>query len=420
MTLPNLILDKKALYAEFEVSLKHGFLPEEDPATCLSPSTPGWLHEYGVVASKLPALLLVGNHVTRDHIKKLPDVDENQLAVLKDLSDSEKEYLMLVLTMLTQAYVWGGGQCDDVNTTIPSTIAKPMVKLAELLDRKPILSHASLVLRNWKRIDTSRPLAEDNMATIHQFLGSSDEAWFYLDTVELERRGAAAVSNAVDAYIALRGRDYTAAVDSLRRAGDSIAHFTESMHAMRRHCDPYIFYLRVRPYVAGWKNNDLVPNGVVYEGCFNDEPQFIAGGSAAQSSLLQSLDAILSIPHKDQSGAFIHEMREHMPVKHRRFIESLGSLKPTMREMIDVSDHEGPASDGSSGSDEHLPGSLADTYNYCLEQLQVFRSVHIQFVTQYILQQKNKTIVPQGVGTGGTNPVVFLKDVRDAVVAKRF
>jgi hypothetical protein len=31
-------------------------------------------------------------------------------------------------------------------------------------------------------------------------------------------------------------------------------------------CDPYIFYLRVRPFVAGWKGAPSLPNGLVYKG----------------------------------------------------------------------------------------------------------------------------------------------------------
>lgn len=45
----------------------------------------------------------------------------------------------------------------------------------------------------------------------------------------------------------------------------------------------------------------MLPNGLLYEGVSN-EPIFLAGGSAAQSSSIQCFDALLCIQHEDETG----------------------------------------------------------------------------------------------------------------------
>lgn len=83
---------------------------------------------------------------------------------------------------------------------------------------------------------------------------------------------------------------------------------------MREWCHPTIFFLRLRPFLHGWSN---LPNGLVYQGVteLDGQPQkyqhystmmyvssFLdwyrhAGGSAAQTPLIQLLDAALEIKH---------------------------------------------------------------------------------------------------------------------------
>lgn len=53
----------------------------------------------------------------------------------------------------------------------------------------PLLTHLSLVLHNWHRLDPSGPLLAENLACNCQFLGGQDETWFYTVTVEIEARG---------------------------------------------------------------------------------------------------------------------------------------------------------------------------------------------------------------------------------------
>lgn len=53
----------------------------------------------------------------------------------------------------------------------------------------PLLTHTSLVLHNWHRLDPSGPVRAENLACNCRFLGGLDETWFYIATVEIEARG---------------------------------------------------------------------------------------------------------------------------------------------------------------------------------------------------------------------------------------
>lgn len=53
----------------------------------------------------------------------------------------------------------------------------------------PLLTHTSLVLHNWHRLDPSGPIRTGNLACNCRFLGGLDETWFYIATVEIEARG---------------------------------------------------------------------------------------------------------------------------------------------------------------------------------------------------------------------------------------
>ena len=59
-----------------------------------------------------------------------------------------------------------------------------------------------------------------------------------------------------------------------------------------------------------WRDNPMLPDGLWYEGV-SEEPLQLSGGSAAQSSTIQSLDVLLGIQHdKDSGGWHICETNE--------------------------------------------------------------------------------------------------------------
>jgi indoleamine 2,3-dioxygenase len=49
---------------------------------------------------------------------------------------------------------------------------------------------------------------------------------------------------------------------------------------------------------AGWRNNDVLPQGLIYEGLWGNQPQQLYGETGAQSTVVHALDAALGIKHK--------------------------------------------------------------------------------------------------------------------------
>jgi indoleamine 2,3-dioxygenase len=169
---------------------------------------------------------------------------------------------------------------------------------------------------------------------------------------------------------------------------------------MRELCDPYIYYRRVRPYIFGWKDRPALPDGLIYEGVeeFKGLPQRYRGGTGAQSSIVPSLDAVLGIRHADDPlRAYLLEMRDYMPVGHRRYIAAL-ETGPSVRATV-IEENE---------------AILRSHYDRCVELLRAFRAKHLEYAASYIQRQSQVAATnPTEVGTGGKPFLQYLKKHRD-------
>jgi indoleamine 2,3-dioxygenase len=308
----------------------------------------------------------------------LPDVSH-----LQDERQIRRAFLLL--SMFGNAYVWGG---EQPATTIPRTVAIPWWDLAEKLGRPPIICHASMALDNWRRLDKSKPLDLDNIAVLQLFLGGLDEQWFYATNIAIEAKGAPVLVSLVEAQKSLVTGKMEVVAQQLKKISAVMADMYAILLRIPEKCDPYIFYHRVRPFIASWPEP-----GVIYEGV-SDTPQKFVGGSAAQSSLIQSLDAGLGIKHQqDKSQLFLHKMRSYMPPAHRKFIEAL-EASPSIRQFVLSHKHDYPV--------------LCDFYNDCIRSLENFRQKHMQIAACYIAQYSHQN----ARGTGGTNFTRFLQEVK--------
>ena len=359
----------------FDISPERGFAPKEDPPDRL----PAAYKQWDDTIAELPALIM--NFGIRQRISEIPELGTDGLN-----TDGEHGRALVILSSLAMSHVWAG---KDPNFALPRNIAVPLVAVATRLGRPPIVHHASLVLDNWRRIDKAKPLSLDNLDTQATFTGSFDEKWFYLATLGVELAGAPAM--AALAYATDRSRD--ASDDDLAQrlapVEAGIRAMTVALMRIRERCDPYIFYNRIRPYLAGWP-----APGLVYCGA-SDKPQVWSGGSAAQSALLQSIDAALGIEHeKPVTREYLSAMLQYMPPKHRAFVAELRQ-RSTIRDRA------------QSGS-----ASLRDIYNACIAATDDIRKKHIGITSDYILKQASVVVGPGTTGTGGTDFVEFLRESR--------
>lgn len=369
----------------YNVSAQRGFLPEADPLQRLH------LQQYYMwedLADDLPKLLSARLGQVREPLARLPVISTDELR-----TEGELRRAHLLLCLFAHAFVWGG---TPVMEFIPKGIAIPLWEVSARLDVPPVLMNMDITLYNWRRLDPQAELNMTNLSTLNSFFSGRDESWFYLITVEIEAIGAAAIvplmqinSEIKRVQDAFGGEKYNVRnitlLENLRmkfeEVADCIERMAQSLATMREGCHPFIFYHRVRPFLAGWKANPALPNGLKYEGVYvkwEDRPsyeeqargyrqthhsededvdkrpsesaawspipipvdlgcgedldscpaQFFSGGSAAQTALFPFLDLMLGVDHSEhdqssRSGGFVKSMRQYMPRPHRMFLEHM-------------------------------------------------------------------------------------------------
>ncbi len=358
-----------------DTSFASGFLPGQAPLTHLPKAYEAW----DTAARHLPDYLTKGN--ARKRLEKLPDFAHQQLSTAAEL-----ERAMLVLSFLAHAYVCEGGASSG---HLAAVIAVPWVAIANRLGRVPIISHASLVLHNWRLLKEDAPLTADNLKALLQFTHQADESWFYMATVEVEFSGRKLPGLLLDLhkYILVEDEPYVA--KCLQQLQETIEAMHQSLNRMRIGCRPEVFYHEIRPYLASFRD-------IHYEGVA-DPLRSYHGGSAAQSSLLQSIDSALGIMHPEaRSRAYLKEMLNYMPPAHAAFIKRLA---------------KGPDVQAFCRRDALLDSA----YSACIQAVMSLRNEHLKIVAEYILSQASGP----ALGTGGTNPVDFLKQLRNDTGKRR-
>ncbi len=374
--------------SQYEIDPIRGFLPPQDPLKVLPSKFSAW----EMAAYDLPKLLVTDQ--IRKILHELPLIDSSSLT-----TRPEVERGMMILSYLGHAYVWGEPSSIE---TLPQCLAVPWYELSKRLGRPPVLSYASYALWNWRRIDPIGPLALGNIALLQNFLGGIDEEWFILIHIDIEAKAAEAINTIPKVLSAHDSEDIESFTSELAKVLSSLSAINKIMDRMTEHCDPYIYYNRVRPYIHGWKDNPALPNGLIYEGVdeYEGKPQKFRGETGAQSSIVPALDAFLGISHEDDPlREYLNEMRSYMPPGHNAFINALEARSSIRDFVVKVSQND---------------PKIKELYNNCITEVQTFRSTHLRYAANYINKQKETSLAnPTQVGTGGTPFMTYLAKHRD-------
>ena len=347
------------------------------------------------LACSIPKLLLTNK--IRKQIDELPDSFFSH--DLSKYSEEELRLLNVQFSFLAHAYVWG----DLVPSKILcKAIAKPWSNISKMLGRPPILSYASYCLDNWHKINQDEGVNLNNVALNYNFLGGIDEDWFVTIHVCIEHAANKAIQSASN--IALKTEtsdcDEKVLLEELTSIKEAMLEVNHIFRKMPEKCDPYIYYHRVRPYIFGWKNNPALPDGLIYESCFDEKPQLFRGETGAQSSIVPTLDALLNVVHeRDELREYLDEMKSYMPPSHRELIKF---IEDTSKVKQQVSSNK----------------LLMELYDDCCQEISIFRSQHLRYAADYIHNQSTKsTLFGSGGskvrGTGGTPFMKYLKKHRD-------
>uniref|UniRef100_A0A8C5WZ53 Indoleamine 2,3-dioxygenase 2 n=1 Tax=Laticauda laticaudata TaxID=8630 RepID=A0A8C5WZ53_LATLA len=286
----------------------------------------------------------------------------------------------LVLSFITMGYVWQEGE-KEVPKVLPRNLAIPFGEVSEMLGLPPILVHTDFVLY---------------LCLINR------------QAQEIRSPGGSKECIVAKAVNGLLQPDDKILAEALQEVTNTLQEMTKTLKKMHGKlsvgpflCNPLVPFL-----FFSWKDNPVLPEGLLYEGLC-EEPLAYSGGSAAQSSTLHAFDELLGIQHQKESAGFLHRMRKYMPPHHQAFIEEIRSV-PRLRDHV-----------LSSGNQD-----LQSTYNKCVAVLSELRTYHITLVTKYIIiaAKKAKNNISQTtsppsflevVGTGGSRVLKFLKSVRD-------
>ncbi|WEW58379.1 tryptophan 2,3- dioxygenase [Emydomyces testavorans] len=418
--------------SDYGIDPKHGFLPSELPLTRL----PDYYSRWENIIENLQSLVLSGR--LWDTIKHMPTLSTDHLHTAPEW---RRAYVLLVLML--HAYIWSG---DKPQQRIPPPLSIPLLKVSEHLELPPVATYAALCLWNYRPIFPDEPADKlENLATLCTLTGSMDEQWFYLISVAIESRGASTLPLMLKAISAARAGDSQQVMDCLTDFAQIVDDINVLLQRMYRHCDPHMFYHRIRPLLAGSMNMEEagLPNGVLLdEGTGKEEWKRYRGGSNAQSSLIQFFDIVLGVEHRptgeprssvppSQDGltgrrrwhGFMMEMRDYMPGPHRRFLEHTASVA-NIREYVEQ--HQ---------SDK----ALTTAFNAAVAMVKALRTTHITMVSRYIILKSREkssgtrplaagapalnlaTVSTEGKGagskklrgTGGTALIPFLKQARD-------
>ncbi|KAJ1937609.1 tryptophan 2,3- dioxygenase, partial [Linderina macrospora] len=238
------------------------------------------------------------------------------LDIDKLTTTAEYQRAFMILGFMAHAYVWGrnGAASEGASEFLPAAISIPWVAVSDILRMNPVICCAAVCHWNWQPLDDDASDSMDisNLGTLYTFSGSLDESWFYLVTTAIEAKGARGINAIVDGIAGVETNDVVRVTAALDGIAQSLHEANGLLERMYERCDPYVFYWKIREFLAGWENMGEagLPYGVLYEGV-DDTDTFsldnwqslirrfrkYAGGSAAQTPLLQAFDIALGIKH---------------------------------------------------------------------------------------------------------------------------
>eukprot|EP00834_Sanchytrium_tribonematis_P007263 NODE_634_length_5185_cov_0.548565.p1 type:complete len:411 gc:universal NODE_634_length_5185_cov_0.548565:2939-1707(-) len=351
---------------------------------------------------------LLKSHTLRSTIDSMPILPISSL----NLEEIKRAYV--ILTMLSNAYLWGYHKDDAPNPVIPPCISVPLLQTCKILGMMPTACFGSVCIWNVKpRDDNNYNL--DNMECVNIFTDTVDESHFYLVSSAIETRGVETISRIEELVNPTHNQSRQEILSILLEINKDINDFSDILVRMYEKCDPEIFFTQVRHYM----NGSIHLDGALFKGYYEMDSHWedictskedglyfkLHGGSAAQSPIIHLLDTFLGVSHfpTNRTGVnFIPLMRKYMYKMHRDYLDSMTSKCDHFRQEIVRLD-------------------LIAEFDILIESVKILRDKHLQMVTRYIINQSHKR--EESLGTGGMKTAMFLKQARqeteDAKFAKK-
>lgn len=373
----------------FCIGSAYGFLPKRDPL----PKVPVIYFEL----QKIMEDLHIFQNSTRLGILGIPNKIVNTIKMIPNFEDRiqhEKDPFVLHALFRAYAFIASGfllessyqeclqsGHYGRARRRLPENIAKPFVCISEKLNVHPWLDyHYAYALGNYIRIDPSKSLHWKNLDMACKFSGTKDEIGFIMLHVYINELSPRLIEGIQKEDLALCAR--------------VITEMNERRKEMWIASDPK-HYNDFRIFIMGIKGNpSIFGEGVIYEGCFDNEPQQYRGQTGAQDDIIPTLDIFTGIIRyypENELTQYLHDLRTYRPKVVQTFfhdLEDYYNKYPLLDLLRSQHDYENIV---------HLLTII--------DQVFQFRQGHWHFVEKYIIANTD-----YGQATGGTPIISWLKN----------
>jgi indoleamine 2,3-dioxygenase len=393
----------------FNVSGDHGFLPIKEPLAKLP--------------SQYDALQFVIDHLhvkQNDGILGIPNEIVKAVASIPNyLSAVEQENEVFILQALYRAYTFitsgftlelsyqefvKSGNYGVARQLLPANIAEPLVCVSNKLKAYPWLDyHYAYSLGNYVKQDINQGLHWNNLDMACKFVGSSDEIGFIMVHVYINEESPELVDSVIRYGKINSDSTYKGNImcnELLARAGITMQEINKRRREMWT-ASKHENYNDFRVFIMGIKGNDKIfPNGLIYENCFNGEPQYYRGQTGAQDNIIPMMDIFTGIVDyypDNQLTQYLLDLRSYRPVCIQEFFNDL-------REY-----YKNNSIFEKFKKDLNFTGLI---YLLCIvNEVYLFRNGHWQFVQKYIMSNTKYAFA-----TGGTPITTWLINQIEAVL----
>ena len=386
----------------FNVSKDYGFLPVKEPLKSLP-------NEYKELQDLINNL-----HVFQSNNEKgvlgIPNEIVEKVKGVPDYSSIiDKETDVFILQALYRAYTFVtsgftleqayqefllSGNYGVARQLLPKNIAQPLVLVSNKLEAYPWLDyHYSYSLGNYVKKDPAGDLHWKNLDMACKFTGTTDEIGFIMVHVYINEVSPNLVGSVMDYGLHKN-------ITSLQMCGKTL----KEMNVRRRDmwsASRHEHYNDFRIFIMGIKGNDKIfGQGLVYDGCFNNEPQQFRGQTGAQDNIIPMVDifsGIVDYYPDNKLTEYLLDLRTYRPRCIQNFFTDLRNhyeKNKLFKQLTDAKCYEGLV---------YLLKIVDEAY--------LFRNGHWQFVQKYIMSNTKYAFA-----TGGTPITTWLINQIEAVL----
>ena len=386
----------------FDLS-KNGFLPIKDPLNKLPDrynKLQNIIDDLYVVKDNNTGILSVPNKIV-NLVETLPNYieiiySETDIFIIQALFRS---FTILAssytLELAYQEYLRSGnyGKARDI---LPANVAIPLVHVSKIIGAYPWLDYFyAYGPGNYVKLFSHGGLHWSNLDMACKFHGSNDEVGFMMVHVYINELSPMLVKSVMN-YGANKNNDnLILCCKVLKEMNDR----RKEMWAASR----YERYNDFRIFIMGIEGNkDIFPNGLIYEGCFDNKPQYYRGQTGAQDSIIPMMDIFTGIVDyypDNQLTKYLLDLRSYRPKCIKDFFKDL-------REYYSDSKHNLFSYLKMTNNIEGLVYLLK-----IIDEVYLFRNGHWQFVQKYIMSNTKYSYA-----TGGTPITSWLINQIDAVL----